>query len=217
MTENIENALELLVQQLKKLLLVKDVKQITEDKVVDANHFEKSGDWTRYGGPVLLQRSLSEDRPITLNTSYYGVLTASTAGAVDYVIGTGLISSVSEWAEFVVTYHQWRVLAMELIYEPAGNLTVVTQPLIWVVDRGPGDQLISYSNAAGHESSEIRNSSKAMTRSIKMDGPDASVWTSTAGAVWSWGFIKMYGNGFNTNQVLGGYLVRFLVQFRGRS
>lgn len=177
---------------------------------------EVSATATQYRGPILLPKSLEQDRPVAMNFSYTAALNASVGGVVDYVNGSGLALSAGDWASLAAVWHEYRVLGFEFNYQPLATYTSSYPPLIVVMDRNNSATLGSYATAANHESAVLLPSRYPWKKLIKMSGIEESVWTPVATTL-STMYIKLYGDSFATSQNLGRYLMTFLVQFRGRA
>ncbi len=188
-----------------------------------------------YRGPIHLPESAEEAQIQIFNVSYTSEQ-ALTAGAGDFVFATGLVRSISDWANIEATWHEYRVLGMEWTFVPyyncqlttsvnTANLSWSVMPVVSCVDRAAGAQLGSYASGAQHESAKFFMSNKEHRRTIRMDGSEEAVWTVT-NTTFSWGWIKMFCNNTTLSswggyasavQPIGRSFFTFLVEVRGRS
>lgn len=171
---------------------------------------------TVYRGPIVLPGSKAQNEVEVFNTSYYAAMNASVGGTVDFVLGSGLVTSLPDWSSISGSWHEYRVLAMEIDFQPIVSYTSSYPPIIWVKDRNNTGTLGSYAAAGTHESAEIRSSRYGHKTAIKMDGVDESVWTPTA-TTFNALYIKGFGTNFATSANVGAYLLTFLIQVRGRA
>lgn len=169
-----------------------------------------------YKGPVAIPGSNQQIETFQFNSSYYAAMNASVGGSLDFVLGTGLVTSIPDWSNISGSWHEYRVLAMEIHFQPIVSYTSSYPPIIWVNDRNNTGTLGTYANAGIHESAQIVSSRYAHKLNIKMNGPDEAVWTPSATS-FSWGYIKGFGTNFAASQNVGAYLLKFLVQVRGRA
>lgn len=170
-------------------------------------------DATRYRGPITVRGSSVSSEPIERNVSYYAAINASVSGNVDFVLGTGLVTSLGDWANISGTYHEYRVLGMEMDFVPIVSYTSSYPPIVWVVDRNNSSTLGNYTTAANHESAKISSSRYPHRYRWIMDGPSESVWTPVA-TTFNAGYLKGFGNNFASSQNVGAYLLRFRLQLR---
>jgi hypothetical protein len=169
----------------------------------------------KYNGSAILPKSMGQAKVEPLNFSTYIALNASVGGTVDLVYGTGLVTSANDWTSTAAIFNEYRVLAMELEFQPIVSYTSSYPPVYWVLDRNASGTLGSYVVCANHESANLKSSRYPHKVVIKMDGPDEAVWTSTS-TTFSWGWIKVFGTNFATSQNVGLINLRFLVQMRGK-
>lgn len=176
---------------------------------------------TRYDGPIWLQGANEQEDVQCFNVGLIQDVTA--AGAViDFTISTGNVQSVSDWASIAACFAEYRVLAMEVIYEPlVGYATLVMATsgypiLAWATDRDTSATLGSYAVAATHESCVLKSSRYPHLQKWRMNGVEEAVFTPVATA-FSSGFIKCYGTqaGLGT-ATIGKIHERFLLQCRGK-
>jgi hypothetical protein len=109
---------------------------------------------------------------------------------------------------------------MEVIYVPilTYSTAIIEQypPCICVVDRATNAALSSYGGSADHESAQMFNLKHEYRRTIRMDGPEESVWTPV-GTAFSFGYVKFYATGITpAGATIGRGMYRFLLQLRGK-
>jgi hypothetical protein len=177
------------------------------------------GDSTSYHGPIVLPKAMGEQRIYNTNCSYTSAFTAS-AGTITLSINTSLVQNTSGWVQLAAEWHEYRVVAMEVIYVPILTYQTATiavyPPCICVVDRATNSALGSYAGAADHESAQMFNLKHQYRRTIRMDGPEESVWTPV-GTAFSFGYIKFYATGCDpAGATYGRGMYRFLLQLRGK-
>jgi len=178
----------------------------------------RRSDTISFNGPILLPRSMEQEEVQEFNTSYSISLTSNASGVVDAQYGTGLVTSVGDWANVAAAWHEYRVLGMKLHYTPYKTFVTTNAypPMDAVDDRASGATLGSYASAANHESVTQHSSFSDIIRTIKMNGPEESDWTPM-GTTFTWGYIKLYCSGTSNTQLMGQILLTFLVQVRGRA
>jgi hypothetical protein len=177
---------------------------------------QNSSTLTRFTGPIRLPLTSGQAAISPINTSYFTAINANVSGTFDFSFASGLVTSLPDWSNFAATYHEYRVLGFEVIYQPIVSYTSSYPPWIWASDRATGATLGSYAIGASHESAIIRSPRYACTHSIKLNGVEEAVWTPTS-TTFSWGWIKIFGTGYTSNQNIGLAIVKFLIQFRGVS
>lgn len=182
----------------------------------NALDFQSSGSWIKYSGPIRLPFTYEQNTIATTNSSYYGAFTASAGGVCDFVLGSGLITSIGDWSSISAGYHEYRVLGMEMDFQPSVSYTSSYPPLVWVADRGNNGTLGSYAAGANHESAILKSSRYPHKTTIKMIGVEESSWIQV-GITTSTIYIKVYGSAFASVQTVGAYLLTFLLQLRGRA
>jgi hemoglobin-like flavoprotein len=176
---------------------------------------------TSYNGPVFLRNATEEEDVQVFNVSLIQDATMA-ASVLDFTLPTSGVQSVADWTSIAAVFAEYRVLAMEVMFEPNVVYNTVTTasvgyPVIaWCTDRDQAATLGSYAVAASHESCVIKSSRYPHKQVYKMNGIEESVWTPVA-TTFAHGWIKGYATlaGVGT-PTLGKLQTRFLLQVRGK-
>lgn len=172
-----------------------------------------------YRGPLRVPGSLENLDRIVSNFHFVIQATSDGSGKLTSVLRTDP-SSAADWSNFTGSYHEYRVLAMQVRFEPSNRYsktTTICQPIICVVDHNTSAALTSYAQAYGHASSEIVTLEDPWKRDWRMNDVQEADFVVTSVAPSQVGGVKVYGDGLSVSTVYGMYFITWLVQFRGRS
>ncbi len=190
-------------------------------KKVERSPSQTSGKMTdstilKYTGPLMIPKSLNQDHVICVNFSYFFPLNATVGGVVDNAYSDQSVVSANDWANIAGSFHEFRVLAFQMHFEPLVSYTTNYPAFVTVIDRSVATTLGGYTSAANHESCQLWSSRYPKRVIARMDGPEEADWVSTTTSSNKY-FIKHYGTGFTASQNVGNILFTYLVQFRGRA
>jgi len=178
---------------------------------------------TVYRGPIdppAALRGLSRSvQQLTLTQ----VITSSAGG----LINTQFLSNpsgASEWGDFTPIYEEYRVLGMEVHWEPFyphwGSTAALAQnqvPMIWWPQRDAGATApTTYTGAFQYAGAKVRNVQDRTTTSIRMSGTLEAEYqnTRTPASVFLIGCIAV---NCSVSINYGIAFVRYLVEFRSRN
>lgn len=142
-------------------------------------------------------------------------IVASGSGVVANVFGSNP-TAYSNWTQFSATYDEYRVLALQVHYEPYNKYKAApnTSPCYVVSDRADATPLTSYANALEYSSVDCLNTAQSWTKSIKMNGTDESQFIPI-GTGTSTLYIKIWASILTFSTAIGRTSASVLVQFRG--
>lgn len=169
-----------------------------------------------------------------MNMNTLGNIVSDATGGLRFVVGERDVTLAAQWSSISGLYDEYRVLAYELEYFPANRYskTVVnTFPILGVIDHDDAAPLTTAEQAIGYESARILTlddpwtdrkeyrGSSVPSLKMYMSGPEESGFLTTATTGTSQRAILLFAAGgiLTPNTTYGLYLVRWLVQFRGRS
>ncbi len=170
----------------------------------------------RYNGPIVPSafKQMSDKRTevMKLDTE----LVASGSGTITTVLGSNP-TAYSNWSGYSTTYDEYRVLAMQVHFEPYQryhDAALNTSPIYVVTDRGDATALTSYQNALEYASVQMFNTADRWGKSIKMLGTEDAAWIPIATGVSSL-YVKLYAGILTNSTAIGRLSTTLLVQFRG--
>jgi len=178
-----------------------------------------------YNGPIITQKDLEMDAPITIVSREPFDLVSTVGGVIANVIDSDP-STIQDWASLAAVYSQFRVLATMLEFYPSNKYsktTTLTKALCHVADRSGSTPLANYGQAAAFESFQLLSLDEEFSMGskehpppvIRMSSAEEAQWgdTSAPGAHW---YHKLYADTVSASTTYGVCLVTFRVQFRGR-
>lgn len=174
-----------------------------------------------FSGPIMpIERVRGTDKFVRLLCDYAAI---STNGSGVYAVAfSSDPTSMTQWANMIGNVDQYRVLAIELVFEPqnrynqtlsvayAGAIPVI----MTVLDYNSAVALSSYQVAAEFASCRMKSLADAWERSIRATGLDLMAWVDTNNAPTRVMSIKTYVTGANASTTVGHAIVRRLIQFR---
>ncbi len=183
-----------------------------------------------YKGPVALLSDITEPvvkRFLLKNAlSFNSSLTlGGWAGNIGTYTGTGQgtgLSNCPDWASFAAIYEEFRVLGIEVHYEPKNQFASTAafgagQSPIAVAGVHTNAGVVTpsaYTDVITYENSELHNTARPFTYSWKMSGAEEAGFESTSSAS-NHGSIIMFADGLPTTVTqVGLYYVKWLVEFR---
>ncbi len=176
-----------------------------------------------YRGPTRLPQEQGADDLVVTQLNFYGSITTSAGGVINSVIDSNSqLTSSADWASLQNIYAEYRVLSMEVTFEPWNKFNQPTTdalaPVISITSRDTNTALASSSAASAYASAEIHSPSTAIKREIKMGGTSEAQFypVATAPAVADRLYVKLYSAGNANSKTVYDYLTRLVVQFRGR-
>jgi len=178
---------------------------------------------TVYRGPIDPPAAMRAQSRSVQQLTATAVITSSAGG----VINTQFLSSpagATEWGDFTPIYEEYRVLGMEVHWEPFyphwGTTVALAQnqvPMIWWPQRDAGATApTTYSAAFQYAGAKVRNIQDRNTTSIRMSGTLEAEYanTRTPGSNF---LIGCYASGLSNSVGYGIAFTRFLVEFRSRN
>jgi len=183
-----------------------------------------------YDGPVTIPRSkLQED--ITVVNMFLQANFSSSAAGTNQLVATNDPSFCYEWGSFDTLWEEFRVLGFDFEFFPSNQYSKTTTlcvPGCGVIDHESTGALASLQAGFEHGSCRMLSlenpwtdrgdygGSRAPSLKWRMASSEEAVFTPTSTTL-SNGAIKFYFGGLSASIVYGLYLLRFLVQFRGRA
>lgn len=183
-----------------------------------------------YEGPIEVPRQQLQEHIIVTTQFFTGGL-ASSAGGIISSVFTNDPSNTLEWASISAIYDEFRVLGFDLEFFPSNRYsktTTVCTPGVGVVDHGTIAVLASLAAGFQHESCRVLSLEDPWTSrgdfagdcakplQWRMASSEEAVFTYTSTTL-SNSAIKLYFTGLTASTTYGQFLLRFLVQFRGRA
>jgi len=199
------------------------VKRMTKKKSRSASKAMSIPDGaTTYRGPADLPLSRLGRQGAIIPLTVTSGQSSSGAGLLAFVIGNNP-NTTSEWADLTPLYEEFRVLALEVHWEPYyphwGSTAALAQnqaPLVCYPQRNAGSAAATtYSTAFQFGGSTVHSVQDRITQTIKMSGTFESNFQNTATpvAVAAVGFTAV---GLSNTIQYGITFTRMLVQFRSR-
>ncbi len=193
-------------------------KKVTMKKMKKKNAtINPSIDVLSYKGPMAIPGQAQDNQTVVFNLYVEGNLSSTAGSVINNVFGSGPNGS-TEWGNLTTIFMEYRTLAMEFVYIPQNKFnrgTVVTRPLVAVIDRASSTALSSYTNALENPSSKFMDLDHRWGKRANMSGSEEAFFLSTgspADVFW----IKLYSDTLSASTVYGIYYVKYLVQFKGR-
>lgn len=173
-----------------------------------------------YNGPVGGAAMRDANAPIVVTLTLVSLATA-TAGGVFAGFASADPTGATGWAGWAARYGDYRVLGLEVEFNPSNPDTVPTastlsrSPIATAVSRADVTAPTSYATCMQYASSMMHSPSRKWRRVVKMDGIEESGWTVTGSAVSFFG-VKFYTDTNTANAALGLLVQRYTVQFRNQ-
>lgn len=172
-----------------------------------------------YRGPIDVPGTNEQIDHIAVNIHYVVGVSSSAAGVINAIYRSDP-SAGADWASFTSAYHEYRVLAMRVRYEPSNRYsktTTICQPLVTVVDHNNGSALGSYAAAYGHQSAKLVTLEDPWVRNWRMHDVQEADFIETTVAPTQVSGVKLYADSLSVSTTYGMVFITWLVQFRGRA
>jgi len=131
-------------------------------------------------------------------------------------------NTTSEWSSFVALYEEFRVLAMEVTFQPyyphwasTSALSMTSFPVVYYPQRYGANVATSYNTAMQFAGAKIRSIQERTVVTIRMAGSQEAQFQNVSTPVGFFG-IGVYGTGGSASAGYAQAFVRLLVQFRSR-
>jgi hypothetical protein len=175
-----------------------------------------------YNGPVTSGKASSGVETLEVSLRASSTVTMTTGVVTD--VFTNEPSASADWASFIAAWSEFRVLAMQVDYEPNSGFYADAHAddlfgeLIVVNDHTSTlTALASYATAIAYSSAKLKSLIKRFTAVWKMSGTEEAQF-QLVGSPAATGSIKLYGEAHNgtPTAIRGFVVVTYLVQFRAR-
>lgn len=144
------------------------------------------------------------------------LVTSSSTGVVNDVLNNDP-SAASNWGSLVTTFDEYRILALDIHFSPFqfNGAAVIQSGFITAIDYDTFGPLGSYSAGAAYASAIEHGGGQDWRRRIYMSGVENSGFspTSVTNATFC---LKVYSDSNTVSSKLGRYLIKYIVQFRGK-
>lgn len=169
-----------------------------------------------YRGPVKIPGRDNQTLVYKTNQVYSTASNTSAGGVYDLVFGNSP-AVLSNWTALSAEWNEYRVLGLELVYEPIKNVSAWAYGTAnTVVDHDVSSALGGVNAATQHESfmefSMFRRWSRK-ARACGVEEMDFIVTTSPSATF----YIKVYSDGNATIQTIGRFYLYYLIEFRGKN
>jgi len=166
---------------------------------------------------IINRKVMNQQDLYTTRFTYDTPLVADSSGKVAVVLSANP-NVASNWASYVATFDEYRVLAMESEFRPnrwaGGSSLSVSAPIVKVCDYDSIAALTGYQLAGQYSSAEESGGLVPWKKVLYMSGAENSGFVSTASPT-SIGYIKTYSAGNTASIALGQIRSVFYIQFRG--
>jgi len=179
-------------------------------------------DAERYVGPIVSPRALSGNDTIIRTLTTAGNFTSDAGGEIKFVAQSDP-TGLSDWSNLSAAYDRYRVLGIEVMYEPhsmynpfglATGTSIIRQPISVVSDLDDTSALTSHSGAAQYATHRFHNLARPFRHEVRANGKLLMQYNTTASSPPVQMAIKAYaGTGLSGTTTYGIYIVRMLVQF----
>lgn len=169
-----------------------------------------------YKGPVKIRGRENQTLVYKTNQVYSTAATTSAGGVIDLVYGNSP-AVLPNWAALAAEWNEYRVLGIELVYEPIKNVSAWAYGVAnTVVDHDVVTALGGINAACQHESFMEFSMFRRWSRSAKASGVEEMDFLPTAspGATY---YIKVYSDANAAIQTLGRFYLYFLLELRGKN
>lgn len=175
-----------------------------------------------YRGPLKAPASSAPNDMVTVYMSYINTLTGSSVGLQSYHT-TSQVSATNDWSKYAALYDEYRVLGFEVDYWPAageGSTQNASASGMWVTTHSTASPwpFTNLQTMSDYGSVQPFYTYKPSKCSWKMASTEEAQFYPTGSTVsqGSLGFWAPYAT-TTTSAAYGYELIRFAVQFRGRT
>ncbi len=166
----------------------------------------------KHFGPTL-KGARNEDYLFTIRLGFDSAVTSDGSGAIATVISNSPVQA-QNWTGYAAVFEEYRVLAMQVKFEPFWTVNCTFAPVASVIDRSDSTALTSYGLAERYASHKKAMGKAQFTQTVNMQSPDEADFTITSSpAANAW--IKLYSSGNTASFTFGRLNCTLLVQFRG--
>jgi len=188
-----------------------------------------------YWGPVVPPSAMKGISLNTLVLTEEGPFTTTSGGIISFVFPFANPSGATDWTTASGLYDEYRTLALSVQYYPntedcltTNSALLIFNPIYTVIDRDSNAALTSYAQAANYEALKVFSLTKRFRIDMKMSGLNVQTNNNTSNTASEGAFlncaavptycgsIKMFSGTNSTSTTYGRFVVRYLVQFRGR-
>lgn len=163
-------------------------------------------------GPTL-KGAKNEDYLFTIRLGFDSAVTTDGSGAIATVISNSPVQA-QNWTGYAAVFEEYRVLAMQVKFEPFWTVNFTFAPVASVIDRSDSTALTSYGLAERYASHKKAMGKAQFTQTVNMQSVDEGDFTITSSpAANSW--VKLYSSGNTASMTFGRLNCTLLVQFRG--
>jgi len=172
-----------------------------------------------YRGPIRGGDGAVPDDAITTRMSYNISTTGGTSWL--YAVYNTTVSSCPDWASFISTYGEFRILGFEMDYlphYPGGNTTVVHGSGVrYITHSSDSTSGITMNSAVGHADWKPIHTGERFKAIWRMASEEESQYQSTAAPSSTiLGGIAAYVPTASSTAAYGNLVITYLVQFRDR-
>ncbi len=199
------------------------IKKMPKRRQNRRSNFNPSPSQVKYRGPTRLPSSGAQNDLMTTQINNTGQIATSASGVVNTVFDAFLqMSTPTDWTNLSGLYTEFRILSMEVEAIPWNTYnmptTNVLTPVYAVADRNSGSTLSTSAQAVAYDSVKSIQPSKRWKKIIKMDSIEEAQWTAVGATppTASRLYIKLYSSGNSNSITLYDFVVRVIVQLRGR-
>lgn len=172
-----------------------------------------------YNGPLSVPNAPSNRDMIVRRLCISSTITTTAGGVINNTLGSNLVTSTHSWSSWPAVYDEYRVLGMELFFEPLDQFTTATFHRGYVIVVVDNDDLTlaltSASQAGGYTSSRVRSLCRPWHMSCKATGAEHMQFSTTGGAPSAVYGFKLFSDGNSNTTVVGQYILYHIVQFLG--
>ncbi len=169
----------------------------------------------RYKGPIHIPMAEQQVLTQKINGTYQVAATTSGGGAIDLVFGNSP-AVLNDWATLAGSWHEYRVLGMELKYVPIKLVASWSYgPAHVTVDRKSSAALGAITAALQHESCKVETMYSKWQRAAKSESIEDLAFVATSSPASSY-YIKVYSSDNATIQTIGRFYVTYLLELRGK-
>ncbi len=168
-----------------------------------------------YKGPVKISGSELATNTVKFNATFNVAATTNVSGVIDTVLGNSP-ASLTDWASLAATFHEYRVLAMELEYVPVKNVATWAYGVHHlVVDHESNAALGSIAAACEHDSLSVHSGYSGYKKIARAAGTEEIGFVPTSSPV-SYYYLKCYTSGNTPSITLGQFYLTYRLEFRGK-
>lgn len=179
-----------------------------------------------YKGPTRLPKTIQANDVITTQLNNQGTISTSAGGLINTVFDSmSQLAACQDYASFQNTYTEYRILSMDIEFVPWNKYNqglgpgVNLAPVYVVEERDTATAIPNIATAIAYLTVQIIEPSKRFRKVIKMNdiGEAQFLPSGTSVATTDRMYVKLYSIGNGVSIPVYDFIVRIMVQWRGRS